>query len=767
MRGFTVGFALGLVVVLWADNGTALAFSLVVPIGLLVSLKFNRHWKVALLGLSFGVLLGNISLYQQLNRQFASTETQTDYLLIGTVTDAPKVDSRRISFVLRVDRFIGPQPESGPRQIKLSWYGGAQHVVRAGDQWQLFVRLKPPTSLGNPGGFNYARWLFQRRIHATGYVRDSPAPKRLNNQPYHLTAMRQLIAEQILALPAANEFSALVQGLTVGVTNAISPEHWQILRRTGTAHLLAISGLHIGLIAGWFYLLASGLWHLVSRASSGFSHRWSTKPAFCIALSSVGACIYAALAGFSLPTQRALIMLGVFAVTSVARRVWPPGSALLMALFIVLLIDPLAVLSVGFWLSFGTVSALFYLHNGHLYRQAKLRSMLGVHIKLSIALLPATAWFFQQGALVAPVANVIAVPLVGFLIVPISFCIALFASSWPAVANLLLIVNQWILSCLFNFLDWLLSWQGSSVPLFLPGPLLLLCVLVGCVLLFAPAGLRLRWLSVPLLAPVVVLNLLGKPVRGLELHVLDVGQGLAAVLFTGNHTVLFDTGRSTSANSSMIDRVVQPFLISQGRSSIEVSIVSHGDDDHAGGLATLLDLYPQTVLYSGDQAHWSEHGAQACRAGYSFVLDAVTFSFLHPGITDTGSDNNLSCVLLIHYGDTRILLTGDIESESEKLLIDRIGDVFPVTVMVAPHHGSRSSSTPAFVATLPPDNVIYAAGEGNAFGFPHSDVVSRYERSGANAFTTGVGGAVSMRFDQSGLSAPVDQYWNNRRRYRF
>jgi len=191
---------------------------------------------------------------------------------------------------------------------------------------------------------------------------------------------------------------------------------------------------------------------------------------------------------------------------------------------------------------------------------------------------------------------------------------------------------------------------------------------------------------------------LGKPVRGLELHVLDVGQGLSAVLFTRNHTVLFDTGKSLSANASMVDRVIQPFLVSQGRAKVDVSIVSHGDDDHAGGLDTLLDLYPGTLLYSGDN------------------------------------------------------------KQSEQLLVDRIGQVFPVTVMVAPHHGSSSSSTPEFVSLLPPEYVIYAAGERNAFGFPHPEVVSRYERAGAKAFTTGNGGAVSMKFSQSGLSAPVDQY---------
>ena len=764
MRGFTVGFSAALACVLWSGAGTVLVFAFLVLLGLLSLKVHQRCWSLSV-GLCVGVVLAHWCLFHQISRQFSSTEIQTDYLLIGTVLSAPEKDARRIRFEFQIDRFVGQQPKSRPKRILLSWYGGAEHAVRAGDQWRLLARLKPPASLGNPGGFNYARWLFQNRIHATGYVRDSPVPFLLKSQPNRLTARRESIAEHIQTLPDANENAALVQGLTVGMTNRISTEQWQTLRHTGTAHLMAISGLHIGLISGWFYLLAAGIWWLVSKITSGYSHRWCTKPVFCVVVSLLGAYVYAALAGFSLPTQRALIMLCVVACASVFRRVWPPGSALLLALLLVLLIEPLTVLSVGFWLSFGTVSAIFYLYNGRLHKRQKFNKLLGVHLKLSIVLLPASAWFFQQGAILAPLANVIAVPVVGLVVVPISFIVALFSTSSPALANVLLIAVQWLLDYLFVFLDWLLSWPAANVSLFLTGPLLFLCVLVGCFVLFVPRGLGLRWLSVPLLAPAIVLNVLGRPVQGLEMHVLDVGQGLSAVLFTSGHTVLFDTGRSASHGASMVERVVKPFLVSQGRSTVDVSIVSHGDDDHAGGLDALLDLYPRTSLYSGDRTHQSEHGANACLAGRSFVLDGVTFSFLHPGMNDAGSDNNLSCVLLVHFGDTRILLTGDIESESEKLLINRIEKAFPVTVMVAPHHGSRTSSTPDFVSLFAPKNVIFAAGTRNAYGFPHAEVEARYEQLGATPYTTGTGGAISMRFDQSGLRLPVDQYWSSHRRY--
>jgi len=216
----------------------------------------------------------------------------------------------------------------------------------------------------------------------------------------------------------------------------------------------------------------------------------------------------------------------------------------------------------------------------------------------------------------------------------------------------------------------------------------------------------------------------------------------------------------------MVDRVVQPFLIAQGRSHIDISILSHADDDHAGGLDALLELHPQTRLISSDLEHHHAYGATACQAGQTFVLDEVTFSFLHPGRGDTGSRNNQSCVLLVHLGLSRVLLTGDIESQAENRLVERIDQPLPVDVMVAPHHGSRSSSTTEYLSMFPPKHVIFAAGENNRFDFPHQDVMARYENMGAASYITGLGGAVSMRFDRSGLTEPIEQYWTSRRRYR-
>jgi len=764
VRSFTVGFVAALVVVLWVRPDFAIGFTLLAVSGLLILRLLSREPRWIVVGLFAGAMVAQTTIFLQLNRQLAPGTIKIDVAIVGTVISVPKHDDRHSSFLFRVDEYENNAQR--PTQVRLSWYGGARKSIMAGDQWRLVARLKPTTSLGNPGGFNYERWLFQNRIHATGYVRDEPKPQRLSVHPNQLHALRERLAKQISDLPSANAHAPLIQGLTVGVTNNISVEQWQTLRESGTAHLLAISGLHIGLVAGWVYAFAGLMWRLVHYSQHYSNRSLGIKPIFTLGMSCTGALVYAALAGFSLPTQRALVMLCVFALTVLLRRVWPPGTALILALLMVLLLDPLAVLSVGFWLSFGTVSVLFYLHNGRLNKVGPKSGALFLHLKLGLVLLPATAWFFQQGSLVAPVANAVAVPVVGLFVVPASFIIALLTPWWPTGASALLTANQWVLEKLLLWLDWLLALPASSLPLFLPGPLVLLCVLSGLLLLFVPRGLRLRWLAIPLIAPAIALNLLGRPVRGLELHVLDVGQGLATILLTENHTVLFDTGKRISDSVTMFDRVVRPFLVSQGRSDIDVSVLSHADDDHAGGIKSLLDYYPHTRLYSSDEQHQLEANAQACVAGKTFELDEVRFSFIHPGEADIGTTNNLSCVLLVQYGYTRILLTGDIEAESERLLLERMGEPLPLSVLVAPHHGSRSSSTRAFVSMLPSDTVIFAAGENNKFGFPHPEVVDRYRESGSRLFTTGKHGAVFLQFDQNGIAAPITWFWHNRRRYR-
>ena len=744
----------------------------------------RRCWaapRCFIAGLLLGFIISHYTVVTETNKQLHASLAGADFLVTGTVASVPKHTDRSTRFlfdIVQIDRSPVIHKSNALEQkrqsdeelpklerVLLSWYGTGRRDVRAGQRWQLLARLKPPTSLGNPGGFDYAAWLFYQRVHASGYVRPKPVAVKLSDHPAQLHALRESLAARLSSLPAASPLVALVQGLTVGVTNDIQHEHWNALRQSGTAHLLAISGLHIGLVSAWFYGLATVVWSIALQSRRGHLRFRTTKQIVALGVGFFSATAYAALAGFSLPTQRALIMLSVFFAAMLARRILPPGAALWTALLIVLLLEPLSVLSVGFWLSFGTVAALFYLHHGRQQKLGKMQS-LWLHLKLGFVLLPMTAWFFQQGAVVAPIANALAVPVVGLVVVPLSFLCAVAAFFWPWAANGLLVIIQWILALLLAALTKLLALPMSSVPLFIPGKGVLACLLLGLVLVFAPRGISLRWFAPLLLAPAILFNTLGKPVTGLELHVLDVGQGLSAILLTEHHTVVFDTGKRVSDKSSMVQRVVIPFLTASGRSSVDVTVVSHADDDHAGGLADLLDSFPQTRVYASDEANLIGADSHKCVAGQTFSFDGVVFTFLHPGRNDAGSRNNLSCVLLVHFGKSRILLTGDIEAPAEKQLAERMATELNVDVLIAPHHGSRTSSTAALISVVKPRHVIFPAGLNNKFNFPHTDVQQRYADMGAKSYHVGETGALKMQFDEQGLVGPVEAYWEGRRQFR-
>ena len=780
MRIFSLGiFVAGLIFLFLPEFATA--FNVALALILLCSCVTRFVSLSVVLGLILGGLLVQWVVAAQISYRLSDELTGQDIRVTGVVASVPKYDDRRTSFTFKIEQIepIGQDTMMSVKRISLNWYGKSGRELRAGQRWQLFVRLKPPAGLGNPGGFDYERWLFHSRIHATGYVRDKPLAPQLLASTLTLAAIRQRLSERLSKLDAANETTALVQGLTVGISNNISTAHWATLRQSGTAHLLAISGLHIGLISAWAYFVARWVWLGVSVATVYTRRRTSAetipvhkttwginKITLCIVLSLGCALAYAALAGFSLPTVRALIMLSIVAFAIVCRRIWPATTAILFALLVVLLLDPLVLLSVGFWLSFGTVAALIYLHNGRLHRHRGMVAGFKVHLQLGLVLLPATAWFFQQGALVAPIANLIAVPVVGMFVVPLSLITLATSFISVSVANWLLIAVQWVLEQLLVCLDLLLRIPAANQILFLSEPIVLFGSLAALVLFFAPRGLSLRWLSLPLVAPAIVINLLGKPVDGFELHVLDVGQGLAAVIFTKEHTVLFDTGKKISANSSMVERVVQPFLHANGRHTLDHVVISHADDDHAGGLSNVLSLFPKASLWASDESNLLSTNASRCEAGKTFVLDKVRFVFLHPAKHDLGSKNDQSCVMLVYYEQARVLLTGDIEAQAEQRLVDRMSGELPVNVLIAPHHGSATSSTTEFVNLLRPQHVIFAAGQGNKFGFPDDEVVARYAAIGAETYTTGDSGAISVVFNSQGLLHSIKTHWQQYPRFR-
>ena len=723
---------------------------------------------------SAGILLSlfttTVTLLQLASHQLDAEQISADMRVTVEVVGVPAQHERGLSFSAKILDCESCDTPLRVRQVSLSWYGHFPEV-RGGDRWLLTVRLKPPTSLKNKGGFDAVAFNLLKGVHARGYVRDAESAIRLSaSTAPSLSKLRQAAVDRLVSLTSSTsqQYLGLLQALTVGVKSRISDTQWELLRDTGTAHLMAISGLHIGLVAAWALFFSRLPLVIIRRAierCSASGRVIDIRP-WTLLSSLLAATIYAALAGFELPTQRAVLMLAVWVVAAMRFRFLPPFAALCLAMITLLATNALNVLSAGFWLSFGTVATLFYLHRG--YQRAgegetrgrwldwlgKLPSVLRTHVLLGVVLLPVGAWFFQSGSIVSPLANMLAVPWVAMTTVPLGLSTLFISMFSDGLAQALLYLTEGSLYLLISFLEALDGSLLSSVDLSIPGPLALLLVLLGLLVLLAPRGLGLSVLALPLFAPAVLHNVTMPRVDGFEVHVLDVGQGLAVLVYAGEHTLLYDTGGKVSPELSMFEAVVAPFLQASGRHRIDTLVISHGDEDHAFGLADVVRRYPDVQVYASKvQDLQVDHDIQSCIAGRQWVQADVQFAFMHPAASDYGSDNDQSCVLMVYMGNSRALLTGDIETSAEQSMVARLGNEssLPVSMMTAPHHGSKTSSTQAFINAFTPEYVVFPAAVRNRYGFPHSVVQLRYKLAGSKALLTGREGAVSFTFGPKGL----------------
>ncbi len=624
-----------------------------------------------------------------------------------------------------------------PRRLRLSWYGGP--LVHAGEIWRLTVRLKSPRGFHNPGGFDYERWLFAHGIGATGYVRRSDG-NRLLEPPRGIDALRGRLAAAIARSLGDSSLSGLVRALALGARDGISPGQWQVLRRTGTAHLVAISGLHIGLVAGLLLWTGRRLWLRFGtwRIDAG------TVGAASALLGAVG---YAALAGFSLPTQRALIMLAVSLAAWVWRRHASPWQGYSLALIGVCLRDPLAPLGSGFWLSFTAVAWILFVVANRLGPARRWVETLKVQAMLWLGMTPLMIYGFHQIGWTAPLANLVAIPLVGFVVVPLILTGCLAWWLWPDAAQALWHWAEGVLGGVWVWLAWLAQWSAGAWPL--PAPTLTGVVLasVGLGLLAAPRGLPGRWLGALLLIPLLSPPVERPPPGQLWLTLLDVGQGLAVVAETTRHVLVYDTGPRFSDRFDAGSDIIAPFLDGRGRRHVDLVVVSHADGDHRGGLVGLLRRFSSPVVTSDPQALGLP--AAECRAGRSWRWDGVEFELLWPVSRGSGGGNDRSCVLKITAaGGASVLLPGDLEAGGEAALVARYGSRLAARVLVAPHHGSRTSSTSAFLDAVRPALILVAAGHGNRFGFPHPEVVARYRQRG-RILTTADSGAIQVRLGRT------------------
>ncbi|MCW8885118.1 MAG: DNA internalization-related competence protein ComEC/Rec2 [Motiliproteus sp.] len=718
----------------------------------------------------FGLLWGLIYGYWGMAHQLPESWQGKDVEVLGQVTGLPTHQHNQCRFVLTVDE-ISVIDESTitsndnllfPRKLRLSNYH-CPESVNPGDLLHLVVRLKRPRGYRNPGGFDSERRNFSLGIDGVGYVRQSLIAKNGRVEFWNLHRMRwqlsNLIAENAKTSDA-NQI-AVLQGLLVGDKRGISTRQWQLFRDTGVIHLLVISGLHIGLVCAAGYALLFYAGRLVPMISLTTRIRVAVFGALFLSL------IYSLMAGFSLPTQRALVMVSVLLVGWLIHRRLGAWVRLKFAMAAVVAFDPLALFSPGFWLSFGAAGILLYVIGGRVAGvQAGIIHLSRLQLTISLLMLPLLAFQFYQVPLVSPLVNLIAVPVVSFLLLPLAF-VSLIAAAISDQLSALGFHGCGVLIQLgFQFLAWMdsnLNWIWHP-PVISYGALVM--ALLGVLVLFLPAAFPGRWLGTLLWLPMLTGST--QPFRDGEfrLTTLDVGQGLSVVVETANHRMLYDTGRSFRSGFNLAEAVVEPYLRQRGIHQLDLLMISHGDNDHAGGAVNIVKAFePERVISS---ARFEGIATTPCYAGQRWHWDGVDFELLHPQPlafpksllkstalskpNHSSSRNNRSCVLKISGLQSSVLLTGDIETVVEEQLLKKYGEFLNVDILLAPHHGSKSSSSDSFLDQVSPEMVIVSSGYRNRFGHPHPSVIKRIRQREIPVYDTAKSGAISV---QSSVKQPL------------
>lgn len=684
----------------------------------------------------------------------------------GWIADLPQLTDRGVRFVFDIQfAQLDDKSIAIPHRIELSVYDRTLQV-HAGEQWRLPVRLKRPRGFQNPGGFDYEAHLFQQRIRATGYVRAGPGAHRLEAATaspwrYRLHHYRESIGVRITALLPGDPMAGMVTALANGDQRALDSTQWPILQRTGTTHLVAISGMQVSLVAGVVFFLMRWLWSL-----PGYTVLRLPAPQAGAVAAVVAGVGYAALAGFSIPTQRALIMLMVILAGTLLQRRVAPSVILAGALLLVLVYDPLSVMAGGFWLSFLAVAAILYVVQGRKTDRGVIgrwRQWTRVQWAVALGLAPVLLLLFQQASVSAPVANAIAIPVIDLVVVPATLAGVVSLGLAPEGVALFLFKTAAVtLGELWRVLEILAKLPHSVWSQHPPLPWTLAAAAVGVLLLLAPRGWPGRWFGGIWLLPLFFVRPPLPAMGEVRFTLLDVGQGLAAAVLTRHHTLVYDTGPGFSSRLDAGRAVVAPYLRQAGVQRMDLLIISHGDNDHLGGAASLREeIAADRVLSSVPER---VPGASLCSAPEAWEWDGVHFTLIHP--TQAGlRHNNSSCVLHVQSAYGSLLLPGDIEREAEAILVEKVGKGLLSDVLVAPHHGSKTSSTEDFVAHTRPRIVLFPVGYRNRYHHPHPTVLGRYEKVAQEIYDSPRQGAIDIHFGPSSIA--VSGYRNSHRRYWF
>ncbi|WLH66509.1 DNA internalization-related competence protein ComEC/Rec2 [Pseudomonas sp. FP2309] len=737
MKTGMFALALGLLALRFLPALPATGWLIAMLVLALMLLPF-RTYPVAffLMGLGWACLSAQWALDDRLR---PALDGQTRWLE-GRVIGLPQQTASGVRFELADSRSRNARL---PTRMRVSWHGGP--AVRSGERWRLAVTLKRPSGLLNFHGFDHEAWLLAQRVGATGSVKDG---ERLSPARH---AWRDTLRQRLLSVDAWGREAGLA-ALVLGDGSGMAAEDWQVLQDTGTVHLLVISGQHIGLLAGLVY----GLVALLARYGC-WPRTWPWLPWAC-GLAFAAALGYGLLAGFGVPVQRACVMVGLVLLWRLRFRhlgFWWP---LLLALDGVLVLEPLASLQPGFWLSFSAVAVLIFAFGGRLGPWRVWQAWTRPQWLIAIGLFPVLLLLGLPISVSAPLANLVAVPWISLVVLPLAL-LGTVLLRLPCVGENLLWLAGGALDGLFRGLAWL----AGQVPAWIPAevPLVYWWVsLAGALLLLLPSGVPLRLLGWPMLLLAVFPPRELVPHGRAEVVQLDVGQGQAVILRTRHHTLLYDAGLRSGA-FDLGARVVLPALKKLGVEALDLMVLSHADADHAGGAAAVARGLPVKRVVGGETEGLPAFlHTQPCVSGERWTWDGVSFELWQ--WPDAIAGNPKSCVLQVQANGERLLLTGDIDRDAERAFLASSLAV-RTDWLQAPHHGSRSSSSRPFLQRLAPTSVLISRGRSNAFGHPHAQVMQRYEALGSRVYDTAEQGAVRL---QLGAFAPPDVARSQRRFWR-
>lgn len=723
MWGLLWGFVIATIISGWSYyNSLYASIALVIAVVLIDSIQQSTHRFTVCIGWLLGMSYVYVCLFFYEQALFAHTVLGKDIILEGYVSDIPRFQAPFCHFSIDTKRIKG-QPM--PRRVGLYWLIPTGCPMLPGEYWHLVTRLKPIRGVDTDGALPQDYYARIKGMHAVGYVKDKTTPYKVSAAGWHYPFLRMqyMIWQQYQRVCPDCIHDDIIAALLLGLSQEIRTETRQQFVETGISHLLAISGLHVGLMAQCTRVVIAPLWSMLGMCLLRFPAPYVAQIG-----AMISAFLYMMISGMGVPALRTVIMQGMRYGVSSRGGHFSLGQLLLCAATLTALYWPPLLWSYGFLLSYGAVACLAIGFYGRAHCRSWYYRYLHAQCVVTAGLLPLTIAFWQQFSVYSLLLNIVAIPFFAGIIVPLTAVLAIVLA-FPGVAHPI----AHCIDILLSYSLWVIDWVRTlpySVIAYAPQQIgwYFIYLLMGCVALLPP-GLYVRYMLLPLGTLLLQsYDASGIAQGALRVTVLDVGQGLAVWLQTAHHQVLFDTGPGFVGGYSAGEQIIIPYMRYHGFHSIDTVIISHPDLDHKGGLAALLAHVPISKGLSSVSGVFPAQIEQLCHAGMHWDYDGVTFQVLWPESETVLSKNNRSCVVKVRAKNKTLLLTGDMEKQGEKLLLkSALASQLAAEILIAPHHGSKGASTSNFIAMVEPQQVIFSTGANNRFHFPHTDTVRRYD----------------------------------------